>query len=118
MVIIESRLYKPGVWVISIEGRLTIGSDGQRAETLAAQLFAGGARVVIFDLARVTHLDSTGIGYLVAAMNHAMEAGATLLMAAATPKTREAFRLTRLDSVFSFFDSVDAAAAAAASASQ
>ena len=84
-----------------------IGADGPRVRDLIGSLFAQGAHRVVVDMAGVTHLDSTGIGYLVAAMNDAMNAGGELLLAAATPKTREAFRLTRLDSVFRFLDTVD-----------
>lgn len=112
MLTVESQLREEGVWVVSVAGRLTIGAEGQRVETVTGQLFREGARCVVIDLAGVTHLDSTGIGYLVAAMNHAMGAGGQMPMAAATAKIREAFRLTRLDSVFQFFDTVDAAIAA------
>ncbi len=97
---------------MSIVGRLIIGSDGPRVQNLISTLFGQGAKRVVIDMAGVTHLDSTGIGYLVAAMNDAMNAEAELLLAAATAKTREAFRLTRLDSVFQFFDTVEAASAA------
>ncbi len=109
MLTVETQSREASVWVVSLSGRLMIGAEGQRVETIAGQLFRAGARCVAIDLAGVTHLDSTGIGYLVAAMNHAMAAGGRMPMAAATAKTREAFRLTRLDSVFQFFDTVDAA---------
>lgn len=112
MLTIESHLRETGVWVLSVSGRLMIGAEGQRVETAAGQLFREGARCVVIDLAGVTHLDSTGIGYLVAAMNHAMAANGMMPMVAATPKIREAFRLTRLDSVFQFYDSVDTAVTA------
>lgn len=109
MLTVESQLREAGVWVLSVSGRLMIGAEGQRVETIAGQLFREGARCVVIDLAGVTHLDSTGIGYLVAAMNHSMAAEGQMPMAAATPKIREAFRLTRLDSVFQFFNTVDEA---------
>lgn len=111
MIELDSRQVAPDTWVVSIVGRLIIGSDGPRVQNLISSLFGQGARRVVIDMAGVTHLDSTGIGYLVAAMNDAMNAEADLLLAAATVKTREAFRLTRLDSVFQFFDSVEAATA-------
>jgi len=106
---VETQSREAGVWVVSLSGRLMIGAEGRRVETIAGQLFREGARCVVIDLAGITHLDSTGIGYLVAAMNHAMAAGGRMPMAAAAGKVREAFRLTRLDSVFQFFDTAEAA---------
>ena len=89
-----------------------LGVESQRIETLTGELLAQGRRRLIFDLAGVTHIDSTGIGRFIAALNLAMRAGATLAIASATGQVRESFRVTRLDSIFKFYDDVETAHAA------
>ena len=69
-------------------------------------------RKIIIDLSAVTHIDSTGIGRCIAGLNKCMVAGARLHMAGAKGQVREAFRVTRLDRMFKFFDQVPDAQAA------
>ncbi len=89
-----------------------LGPEGQLLERTVDELLAGGYRNFVFDLAGVTHIDSTGIGRCIASLNKIMAAGGKLHMAAAVKPVREGFHVTRLDRIFRFFDDVDAARAA------
>jgi len=62
-------------------------------------LTAGGEGPVILDLSRVTFVDSSGLGAIVAAMK-LLAPRRALELAALTPNVERVFRLTRLDSVF------------------
>jgi anti-sigma B factor antagonist len=112
VLVIDHKPLSPGVELITAAGRLMLGVESQRIETLTGELLAQGRRRLIFDLAGVTHIDSTGIGRFIAALNLAMRAGATLAIASATGQVRESFRVTRLDSIFKFYDDVETAHAA------
>jgi anti-sigma B factor antagonist len=76
--------------------------DAMRAET------DGGPEVVILDLSEVGFIDSSGLGAIVASMKH-MGKGRTLALAGLTPTVDKVFRLTRMDSVFSLFATLDGA---------
>lgn len=58
----------------------------------------GGAPVIL-DMGRVTFLDSSGLGAVVAVMK-LLGPNRPLQLAAVTPNVAKVFRLTRMDSVF------------------
>lgn len=102
----------PETALITVSGRVMLGPDSQRIESEVASLLKSGTKKIIFDLSGVTHIDSTGIGRFIAALNAVMGAGGKLAIAGAAGQVREGFRLTRLDTVFAFYDTVEAAQAA------
>ncbi|WP_417524242.1 STAS domain-containing protein [Marinovum sp.] len=82
--------------------------DGMRAET------EGPARRVILDLSQVDFIDSSGLGAIVAAMKQ-LGPGRKLDLAGLTTTVESVFRLTRMDTVFALFPTLDAALMAQAS---
>ncbi len=100
--------------LITLAGRLMLGPEGQALETLVANLIAQGYRQFVFDMSRLTHIDSTGIGRCIASLNKISHAGGKLYMAGAAGQVREGFRVTRLDRIFRFYDNLSAAQAAMA----
>lgn len=59
----------------------------------------GGPAQVLLDLSRVTFLDSSGLGAVVAAMKQ-LGPDRSLELAGLTPAVQKVFRLTRMDTVF------------------
>jgi len=108
---ISHREAGPGIAVIQVGGRVMLGEESAQIEARLEELLAKGIRRFIFELSGVTHIDSTGIGRFIACLNRVMQAGGKMRMAAASPVVRDAFRVTRLDTVFEFFPDVDSAAA-------
>ncbi|WP_299147111.1 STAS domain-containing protein [uncultured Tateyamaria sp.] len=76
--------------------------DAMRAST------DGGSETVILDLSEVQFIDSSGLGAIVAAMKN-MGQARTLALAGLTPTVDKVFRLTRMDSVFAVFPTLDGA---------
>ena len=109
LVEITHREVDSGVILIQLAGRLMLGKESQQMETLVMELLAKGHRKFIFDLAGLTHIDSTGIGRFIFSLNKVMQAGGKMMMAGATGHIREGFKVTRLDTGFKFFDTVEAA---------
>ena len=60
---------------------------------------------VVLDLGRVTFLDSSGLGAVVAVMKH-FGAKRRLELAALTPPVAKVFRLTRMDGIFTIHPDV------------
>jgi anti-sigma B factor antagonist len=109
---IEQKEAAPGLIVIVLAGRLMLGPESADLEALVGTLVGQGIRKIIIDMTQVTHIDSTGIGRCIASLNKCMSSGARLHMAGAGGQVREAFRVTRLDRMFKFFDQVPDAQAA------
>ncbi len=112
MLQIEHRELKPGVILITLTGRVMLGPDSARIETLVADSLAQGHKKFIFEMSGVSHIDSTGIGRFISSFNKVMQAGGKMHMAGAAGAVRDGFRVTRLDTVFKFFPDVEAACAA------
>lgn len=69
-----------------------------------------GADIVLLDLNHVHFIDSSGLGAIVAAMKH-LAPERRLVLAGLTETVDKVFRLTRMDSVFGIYHSVDDAMA-------
>lgn len=78
--------------------------DAMRVET------DGGTDIVVLDLSMVQFIDSSGLGAIVAAMK-TLGAGRKMALAGLTPTVERVFQLTRMDTVFSVFSTVDGALA-------
>jgi anti-sigma B factor antagonist len=86
---------------------LVIRIEAPRLDAAAAIAFKEGVRhaalqpgsPVILDLSRVTFLDSSGLGAVVAVMK-LLGPTRPLHLAGITPNVAKVFRLTRMDSVF------------------
>ncbi|WP_375229667.1 STAS domain-containing protein [Roseobacter sp. S98] len=78
--------------------------DAMRSET------DNGPDLVVLDLSKVEFIDSSGLGAIVAAMKN-MGAERKLALAGLTPTVQRVFQLTRMDSVFSVFPTLDGALA-------
>jgi anti-sigma B factor antagonist len=106
---ISQREAENGVTVITVAGRVMLGEESAKIESSIEELIAAGKKLVVFDVSGVDHIDSTGIGRFISALNKIMQAGGRLRMANASKIVREGFRVTRLDTVFEFCDDVDTA---------
>lgn len=76
--------------------------DGMRATT------NDGPETIVLDLRKVDFIDSSGLGAIVATMKH-LAPSRKLVLAGLSPAVDKVFKLTRMDSVFSVFSSLDEA---------
>ncbi|MFK7876087.1 MAG: STAS domain-containing protein [Paracoccaceae bacterium] len=95
-------------------GRRIVTVDEARIDSAVALSFKDqmrketteGPDVVILDLCNVNFVDSSGLGAIVAALK-AMGPGRTLALAGLSPTVDKVFRLTRMNSVFSIYPTLD-----------
>ena len=112
MLEIQAEDLRPGVILIRLSGKLMMGPESASLEAMVNERLDTGARHIVFELSGLKQLDSTGIGRFISTFNRLMQVQGTLGMAAAMPVVRQSFRVTRLDTVFKFYDT-DAEAIAA-----
>ena len=72
----------------------------------------GGSGRVILDLSHVDFIDSSGLGAIVASMKQ-LDGSRRLDLAGLTPTVDKVFRLTRMDTVFNLYETLDDAVSAA-----
>jgi anti-sigma B factor antagonist len=85
--------------VVILNGRLLLGAPCQELERMIADLLGGGCRQITFDIAGLSHIDSTGIGRFIDAYSKLRAAGGTMHIKGAMGAVRDMFRVTRLDTV-------------------
>lgn len=68
----------------------------------------GGPNTIVLDLSQVLFVDSSGLGAIVATMKH-LSPDRSLILAGMTPAVDKVFKLTRMDSVFRIFETVEKA---------
>ena len=71
-----------------------------------------GPDLVILDMQQVQFVDSSGLGAIVASMKQ-LDGSRRLDLAGLTPTVDKVFRLTRMDTVFNLYETLDDAVSAA-----
>lgn len=96
----------PEMIVVTIAGKVMMGPESEQITTLVSDLLLDGKRIIVFDIARVTQIDSTGIGRFISSYNQVGAAGGEMRMAGATGSVFQAFHVCRLDTVFRFYSTL------------
>jgi anti-sigma B factor antagonist len=109
---ITHRNVAPDMVVITIVGKVMMGPESEQITTLVSDLLRKAKRIIIFDIADVIKIDSTGIGRFISSYNQVAAAGGEIRMAGAPSFVFRAFHICRLDTVFRFYQTVDEACAA------
>ena len=106
---IEIRRMEPDITVLELTGKISLGRESQRIETIVQDLLRQNERKIILDISRVDHLDSTGIGILAYCYGTVNRSNGELRIAGASGKVLHLLQITRLDGVLPLCDSVEAA---------
>ena len=106
---LERQEIQPSTALITMNGKLLLGQESASLAALVPELIASGRKNLVFDLRGVTHIDSTGIGRFIDAYTRLAKIGGKMRLAGATGTVRDSFHVTRLDTVFSFYPTVEAA---------
>jgi len=91
--------------VITVNETRIDASAAIRFKDSMRALTENGPPQAVLDLSKVTFVDSSGLGAIVASMKQ-LRPGQRLDLAGLTPDVAKVFRLTRMDSVFMIHDSI------------
>ena len=84
MLEIQNQQLPPDIVVLNITGRITLGGESKQLDWAIDSLVSEGKKKVIFDLSKVTSVDSTGIGIIVMSAGKLKKAGGQLRVAGAS----------------------------------
>jgi anti-sigma B factor antagonist len=93
---------REGVTIVTMKGRLTVGEASAPREKVS-ELVAAGKVNIIFDLAGVDYIDSTGLGSLVICFTSIKKAGGALKLLNLNKRNIELLVLTKLHTIFEVF---------------
>jgi len=92
------------VAVVCLQGRIVNGETSSLREAVDAQL---NGSAVVLDLARVSTIDASGLGLMLALRRQAEAKGVGLKLMNVSKFVKQVFEITRLDTVFEVIPRVE-----------
>lgn len=92
------------VEIISLQGKITIGSGDTQLREVITSAVNGGKTNVLLDLSGVTTIDSSGIGELVGSYTTVTNRGGKLKLLHLPAKLNELLHVTQLITVFEVYE--------------
>jgi anti-sigma B factor antagonist len=99
------------VVALELAGIITLGRSCSEIEWEVDKLVEKGISKAIFDLTKVTRIDSAGLGIIVMSCGKLKKAGGDLRLVGVQDNVRSVFTMTQVDKVVGMFDSTEAAMA-------
>ena len=103
------------VIIVDLEGRLVLGVGDELLRDVVNELLAEDWKKILINLRKVTIMDSSGIGEVVASWKLAKRFGASLKLMRPAPQIQRTLRLTQLLPLLEVFESEEEAVASFAS---
>ncbi len=91
------------VRVITLVGKITIGTGDVKLRELIAQALEAGKTKILLNLEGVAAIDSSGIGEMVACFTSVTKRGGQLKLLKLSPKINDILQVTQLITVFDVF---------------
>jgi anti-sigma B factor antagonist len=98
-----------GVSVVHLQGPITLGEDTGRLRELIRKTLDDGKLKIVFNMADVPYMDSSGLGELIAAHMTAKNRGGHLKLVKLSPRVKDLVQLTKVHRVFEVFPDEDSA---------
>jgi anti-sigma B factor antagonist len=101
-----------GVAVEELEGRIVLGEESNALREKVKALLAAGQKKIVLNMDKVSYIDSSGLGSLVASHTTARAQGSLLKLSNLGSKFQEILLVTKLVTVFEVYPSEAEAIAA------
>ena len=106
---IHNRYVKPGVVVMEMSGSVYMGPDCRRIDQEGEEHLAKNQNKIVFDLTRVTHIDSAVIGLMVRTFSTLSKSGGGLRLAGAKGMVDNVIKMTQLHKVIAVHPTAESA---------
>jgi len=107
---IETR-HRDGVTILDLKGKITIGVGDVALREAVQGARDAGANNILLNLAKVTTVDSSGVGEMVSVFTSVSNAGGALKLENLPSKVADLLQITQLITVFEVHDNEDEAVA-------
>ncbi|HJZ95315.1 MAG TPA: STAS domain-containing protein [Candidatus Solibacter sp.] len=94
---------RESVVVLNMKGRITVGKEATALREKVAELTAAEQKNLVFDLAGIDFIDSTGLGALVMCVTSMRKAGGNVKLVHLNKRNIELLVMTKLATVFDLF---------------
>lgn len=104
-----SKEKKGKITILNISGKIIGAPDVASINNIFAELIQDNEIDVVVDLAAVEMINSSGLGSLIANMTSIKKKGGNLKFARVSDQVLHVLKITRLDTVFDIYNSLDEA---------
>jgi len=98
-----------GVFVLHLQGPITLGQGTARFRSFILAALDGGKKNILLNMSEVFYIDSSGLGELVAAYTTVTLRGGKLKLMKLTPRVQDVVQLTKVYRVFEVYNDEDTA---------
>lgn len=92
------------VTIIDVSGNVTLTDGADQVRDKVRSLMQQGHKQVLVNLAKVSYMDSAGLGELVQAYSTVSKQGGKLKLVSPTKRLKDLLVITKLSTVFESFD--------------
>jgi len=110
MLQLHKNQLSPDLCQLEFVGKLLMGNEAKQVEWNVSELLVAGVKKIIFDLALVDGIDSTGVGIIVMCQAKLQKAGGSLRVAGAQGIVLETLQMTHVDRLVPMFPTAKEAA--------
>jgi anti-sigma B factor antagonist len=93
-----------GIVILDLDGKIALGETNRNLHTTLKGLAESSENNVLVNLEKVTAIDSSGLGELVAGFASLERNGGTMKLLNLSPRITELMTITKLFTVFDLFD--------------
>ena len=94
---------RPGVIVLEMTGQIYMGPDCQRIQQEVEQLLGRSEKRIIFDLERVSYVDSSGVGAIVKCFSTLKKSGGSLRLAGVKGMIANVLKMSQVDKIIEIY---------------
>ncbi len=95
--------------VIELKGNVMGGEDTKEFNDLLHKLIDEGKKNIVVDLSDVKFMNSSGLGMMIGGLTTMKKSGGNLKLARVTEKIESLLIITKLITIFEFYENVDEA---------
>ena len=106
---VQRRRVEPNVVLLEMAGKIVYGLECRQIERVIADLLKESEKKIIFDISRVQHLDSSGVGIIVMCSGKVKEAGGELRVAGAQGHVKAVLDITAVGRIVALCPTVSEA---------
>ena len=106
---LRQKELKGDIVLIEIEENIVGGPDAISLNEEVRKLVDAGRKKFVLDMGCVEHINSSGLGILIASLNAVRQAGGDLKVANVGSRVLDLLKITKLNQIFESYKSVDEA---------
>ncbi len=106
---IEQSEIENGITLVQLIGKVALGRESQRIESMVGELTGANRQRVVMDLSKVDYMDSAGVGLIALAGGKLKKVGGKLVVVAVPGRVMDLLEMTQVNRIVQVVGKLDEA---------